>query len=74
MSKNLYANEIATANRFITEHSNDNKLIEFIGEVSGRRRFYTHSDVWSMCYDFLTENYPEVATGSLVTGFAYWLS
>ena len=36
------------------------------------RKDLMHSDRWSLCYDFLKENYPE-ATGTIVTGLTYWL-
>lgn len=70
MSKNLYANEIASAYRFVLEHNNDLKLLCFMATM--RDRYISHSERWSACYDFLKENYPE-ATGTIVTGLTYYL-
>lgn len=72
MSKNpLYENEIATAHRFVVDHNVDAKLQNFLHNMRYRTDL-THSDRWSLCYDFLNENYPE-ASGTVVTGLAYWL-
>lgn len=73
MSKNsLYANEIASANNFIISHSKESKLQRFLDKMKEDYSWLSHSDRWSMCYDFLDENYPEV-TGTIVTGMTYWL-
>ena len=72
MSKNsLYANEIATAHQFVIEHNTDIKLQNFLHDMRYKTDL-THSDRWSLCYNFLKENYP-AATGSIVTGLAYYL-
>jgi len=72
MSRNiLYANEIATAHKFVVDHGSDAELQCFLYELRFRKDL-THSDRWSLCYDFLKENYPE-ATGSIVTGLSYWV-
>lgn len=72
MSKNpLYANEIATANKFILDHSFDLELKNFINEMIGKQ-YLTHSDRWSICYDWLSEHYPEDYK-NIVTGFTYYL-
>ena len=72
MSKNpLYANEVATAYQFIIEHNTDIKLQNFLHNMRYRTDL-THSDRWSLCYDFLKKHYP-AATDSIVTGLAYLL-
>ena len=72
MSKNvLYANEIATANRFVIEHAAEPVLQEFLAQIRDMS-WLPHSERWSRCYDFLTKKYPE-CTGSLATGLSYWL-
>ena len=72
MSKNLlYANEIATAHQFVIEHNTDIKLQNFLYDMRFRKDLM-HSDRWSLCYGFLKKNYP-AATGSIVTGLAYYL-
>ena len=72
MSKNpLYANEVATAYQFVIEHNTDIKLQNFLYDMRFRKDLM-HSDRWSLCYNFLNENYPE-ATGTIVTGLAYYL-
>ena len=72
MSKNpLYANEIATAYQFVIAHNTDIKLQNFLYDMRFRKDLM-HSDRWSLCYNFLKENYP-AATGSIVTGLAYYL-
>ena len=49
----------------------DIKLQNFLHDMRFRKDLM-HSDRWSLCYDFLKENYPE-ATGTIVTGLAYLL-
>lgn len=72
MSKNsLYANEIASAHLFVIEHNNDIDFMNFLREMKENRDLL-HSDRWSLIYDYMKENYPEV-TGSIVTGLAYWV-
>ena len=72
MSKNpLYANEVATAYQFILEHNTDTKLQNFLHDMRFRKDLM-HSKRWSLCYNFLKENYPET-TGTIVTGLAYYL-
>ena len=72
MSKNpLYVNEIATAHQFVIAHNTDIKLQNFLHDMRFRKDLM-HSDRWSLCYDFLKENYP-AAIGSIVTGLAYYL-
>lgn len=71
MSKNpLYVNEVATAHQFIIDHNTDVELQCFLHDIF--RKDLMHSDRWSLCYDFLKENYPE-ATEAIVTGLTYWL-
>ena len=72
MSKNpLYANEIATAHQFVIEHNDDCEFLEFLAEIRERKDL-THSDRWSLIYDYMQRSYP-AATGSIVTGLAYYL-
>ena len=72
MSKNpLYANEITTAHQFVIEHNTDIKLQNFLYDMRFRKDLM-HSDRWSLCYNYLAEHYP-AATGSIVTGLAYYL-
>lgn len=66
-----YANEIATANQFIIEHNTDTELMNFLKQLESP--IYSHSDRWSRIYDYMEEHYPS-ATGSLITGLAYWIS
>ena len=71
MSKNkLYANEIATAYKFLMDNKSDLKLQNFIKDMQNKNMI--HSDRWSICYDFLNENYPNIDS-SIVTGLAYYL-
>ena len=72
MSKNpLYANEIATAHQFVIAHNTDIKLQNFLYDMRFRKDLM-HSDRWSLCYNFLKENYPGT-TGTIATGLAYYL-
>ena len=72
MSKNtLYGNEVATAHQFIIDHNTDVELQCFLHDMKFRKDLM-HSDRWSLCYNFLKENYP-AATDSIVTGLAYLL-
>ena len=72
MSKNpLYANEVATAYQFVIEHNTDIDFMNFLRETRENKNLI-HSDRWSLCYDYLSEHYP-AATGSIVTGLAYYL-
>ena len=53
MSKNpLYANEIATAHQFVIAHNTDVRLQNFLHDMRFRTDL-THSDRWSLCYNFL---------------------
>ena len=70
MRNTNYAPEIATANQFVINHNYDIKLMGMLREAGDHK--YTHSERWSMIYDYLLENYPG-ATGTLVTGLAYWV-
>lgn len=71
MSRNpLYTNEMATAHQFIIEHNSDIDFISFLEKMKNPN--LTHSDRWSLIYDYMAEHYPE-ETGSLITGLAYYL-
>lgn len=71
MSRNkLYINEVATAYKFLIDNKDDLKLQNFIKDMQNKKMM--HSDRWSICYDFLKENYPDI-DGSIVTGLAYYL-
>lgn len=63
-----YAPEIATANQFVIDHKYDTKLMGILREASSSQ--YSHSERWSMIYDYIEEHYPG-ATRSVVTGLAY---
>ena len=65
-----YAPEIASAHKFVMEHSADTDLYNFLHEM--RSPFLTHSERWSKIYDWMQEHYPEV-TGTIITGLAYFL-
>lgn len=69
--KTLYANEIATAGIWIEENKDNILLKNFIEGMKKRNANIIHSYRWSICYDFLKENFPDKI--SLTTGFAYWL-
>lgn len=73
MKNTNYAPEIATAHQWILDHNNDLDLHYFLRELGDtvNNSNYTHSDRWSMVYDWMAEHYPE-ATGSLITGITYW--
>lgn len=71
MSKNpLYANEIATANLFIVEHSWDTNFMNLLSQLKDKS--YTHSDRWSIIYDYMKDNY-SIDDGRLITGLSYWI-
>ena len=65
-----YAPEIASAAKFIQDHSYDGNLRTFIKELQDSD-YLIHSDKWSITYDWMKEHYPEV-TGSLITGIVYF--
>jgi hypothetical protein len=69
MMNTNYAPEIATANQFVIDHKYDIKLQAMLREAAYSK--YSHSERWSMIYDYIVENYPG-ATGTVVTGLAYW--
>lgn len=73
MSKNpLYANDIATANKFVIEHNDDVEFMEFLAEMRDRRDLM-HSDRWALIYEYMERSFPEAATGTIITGLAYWI-
>jgi len=72
MRNTNYAPEIATANQFIIDHNYDAKLIGFLRDRQENLHKETHSDRWSLIFDFMSENYPG-ATGSLITGLSYYV-
>ena len=67
-----YLNEISSAAKFIEEHNYDGELRTFIYNLMHNTDNFTHSDRWSMIYDWMQEHYPE-ATGSLITGLCYYV-
>lgn len=67
-----YAPEIATANAFIEEHRHDMKLRGFLRDRKDNLNRETHSERWSLIFDWMAEHYPG-ASGTLVTGLAYWM-
>lgn len=72
MSKNtLYANEIATAGRFLRE-TEDLELNLLARELM--KPSYTHSERWSAFYDFLNEHYDiNTIPDGVITGLAYYV-
>lgn len=65
-----FAPEIAMANRFVIDHNYDEDFMRFLREMEESN--FTHSQIWSNIYDYMSEKYP-AATGSLITGLAYWI-
>lgn len=72
MMNSNYKNEIASAAKFLCDHSYDGELRTFIYEMMENENNLSHSDRWSMIYDWMQEHYPEV-TGSLITGLVYYM-
>jgi hypothetical protein len=71
MKNKNYKAEITMANKFVVENNTNPILNKFLIEMR-EMSYLSHSDRWSVCYDFLAKNFPE-ATGTLVTGLTYWL-
>ncbi len=69
MKNHNYTAEILMAKQFIINHSNDMNFLAMLEECMDSK--YTHSDRWSMVYDYCAEHYPE-ASGALITGLSYW--
>lgn len=65
-----FAPEIAMANRFVIDHNYDEDFMKFLRKMEESN--FTHSQIWSNIYDYMSEKYP-AATGSLITGLAYWI-
>ena len=72
MMNSNYAPEIASAAKFIQDHSYDGDLRTFLYEMMHNTKGWSHSDKWSAIYDWMQEHYPE-ATGSLITGLCYYI-
>ena len=68
MMNSNYAPEIASAYKFLIDHNYDGDLRHFIVQMQTNSDLYSHSERWSIIYDWMQEHYPE-ATGSLITGF-----
>ena len=66
-----YTSEIATAAKFIEDHSYDGDLRTFLYDMMHNTDEWTHSDRWSTIYNWMKGHYPE-ATGSLITGLTYY--
>lgn len=49
-------------------NANDSELDALLLRLESRK--YTHSDRWSIIYDFIQENYPD-ADSQVITGLAY---
>ena len=73
MKNTNYKSEMASAHKWILEHNNDLELQLFLNQLreAVNNPTFSHSDRWSITYDWMQEHYPEV-TGSIVTGLAYW--
>ena len=69
MKNHNYTAEIVMANQFVIDHNRDHKFMAMLREC--KEGNYSHSERWSMIYDYCEEHYPG-ATGSLITGLAYW--
>lgn len=63
-----YINEINEAENFLKDHEDDAKLFALLWKVT--KNCHSHSERWSMIYDFMDKYYPTF-TGSVVTGLAY---
>lgn len=72
MKNTNYAPEMYRANEFILNHSYDGDLRAFLYEMTYNTEGWSHSDRWSVIYDWMQEHYPE-ATGSLITGLTYYV-
>lgn len=72
MMNSNYAPEIASASKFIIDHNYDGDLRWFIRNMMEEGDNLTHSERWSIVYDWMQEHYPE-ATGNLITGITYYL-
>ena len=59
---------MVAAQKFINEHKDDIALNNLLARA--RDRNIMHSDRWSMIYDYMAKNYPEV-TGFIITGLTY---
>ena len=72
MKNTNYAPEMASAMKWIINHSYDGDLHWFLTQLRETvgDPDYTHSDRWSWTYDWMKEHYPEV-TGSIITGIVY---
>lgn len=71
MMNSNYKNEIASAHKFLIDHSYDGDLRHFIIQMEANSDLYSHSEKWSIIYDWMQKHYPE-ATGSLITGLCYY--
>lgn len=71
MMNSNYMPEIASAHQFLINHSYDGDLRHFITQMEVNSDLYSHSEKWSIIYDWMKEHYPEV-TGSLITGLVYY--
>lgn len=65
-----YSRELIMANEFVISHNADQQFLDMLEDLKSSK--YCHSDRWSVIYDYMKEHYPS-ATGSLITGLAYWI-
>lgn len=70
--KEDYSTEKILAHEFIISHNADINFMNFIAERRTNLWRESHSDRWSLIYDYMKEHYPS-ATGTLITGLAYYL-
>ena len=70
--KEDYSAEKIMANEFIISHNADIDFMNFLSERRTNLWRESHSDRWSLIYDYMGEHYPS-ATGTLITGLAYYL-
>lgn len=68
-----YAKEIEYAKNFCRQHVADNDLQNFIKTKVNGSSFGGHAILWSECYDYIREHYPEEKLTCLDTGLAYYI-
>lgn len=68
-----YAKEIEYAKNFCRQHVADKVLQDFIQMKIKGSAFGGHAMLWSDCFDFIAEHYPEEKYTCLDTGLAYYI-
>ena len=67
-----YDAEKIMANEFIISHNADSDFMNFLEERRQNLMRETHSERWSIIFEYMKEHYP-AGTGMLITGLAYYL-